>query len=68
MASQKAFFKKSFFFNFVQYCSENKCVQFGCKDMFCCREIKRFLARIDITVCHVEILEQILDNTVVYTV
>ena len=58
MASQKAFFKKAFF-NFVQF-SENKCVQFGWKDMFCCREVKRFLALVDITVCHVEILNKLL--------
>ena len=56
MASQNAFLKKSFF-NFVQYCSENKCVQFGCKDMLCCR---------DITVCHVEIWNKFL-ITLYYT-
>ena len=65
MASQKAFFKKAFF-NFAQCCSENKCVQFGCKDMFCCREIKRFLAHVDITVCHVELWNKFL-ITLYYT-
>ena len=47
-------------------CSENKCVQLCCKDMFCCREIKRFLARVDITVCDVEILNKFL-ITLYYT-